>query len=357
MTKKDSVSLQGVAIWMMVYHHIFLGVTVYVTAFSFMTPEVVRRIGWFCKICVGIFAFISGYGMYHGMERLPGERFFDRLGAGYRYVLPHIFKLYGRLWLVLAIYLVYYVGIIGWTITAEDILGNVTALNPTCNGVWWYVEQYAKMLLLLPLGDLLLTPFAGKERKKKGIFYAAGAVLILVLAVALRRFGGLGAVVEWFRPAFLAVFAVGYLTARWHVYERVDAFWNKRRGDFRESVPVLPCVALIGVVVVVRVTLAQDAAYAAADFLLTPLLIYGLRGILSRAKPLGRFFAWWGRYSTYIWLVHGFFHIPAIYLTKSFIRYDLPIYFGTLALSAVTAVLLTGIERLPARLLKGKARG
>lgn len=358
-TKRQSVILQGVAVWLMVYHHIFLSVEGYESVFSFMTPEVVRRIAWFCKICVGIFAFVSGYGMYYGMEKLPRETFFGRMGAQYRYVLPRIFRLYARLWLVLSLHLIWYLGVQHGTTTAGQLLGNVTALNPTYNGAWWYVEQYAKMLLLLPLGDLLLTRFEeAAQRKKKRVFYGVAAALVLAVMLVGRLWMGevwvwTQAVINWFRPAFLAVFGVGYLMARYRVYERAAAVQKKWFGGLWGPGRVCGAVASVGIVVAVRVTLAQGPAYAETDFVLTPLLIYGMLTILSFGRRGGAFFEWWGRYSAYIWLVHGFFRIPAILLTKACTRVDWPIYFCTLAFSAAAAVALTGMEGLLKRGVAG----
>lgn len=351
-SKRQSAILQGAAIWMMVYHHMFLGVTAYGTVFPFLRLEVVLRIAWFCKICVGIFAFVSGYGLYYGMEKLPRERFFGRLRAEYSYVFRRILRLYGKLWFVLLLYLGYAAGIRRQAIMPGELWENITACNPTYNGAWWYVEQYAKMLLLLPLLDLFLTRFGGTaEKKKKGVFYALTAVFVL----ALMFLGGLqtgeawawpAAVIEWFRPAFLAVFAVGYLAARCRVYERWAILQKKWFGNREKPAVLCLSAVLIGIVIAVRAALAPDPAYAKPDFALTPFFVYGVLMILSYVKPLEVFFAWWGRYSAYIWLVHGFFVIPAFLLVRSFTALDLPAYLVTLGFSALAAIALTGMESL-----------
>lgn len=355
-TKRQSAVLQGVAIWLMAYHHMFLQVTTYETVFPFLQPEVVLRIAWFCKICVGIYAFVSGYGLYYGMKKLPRERFFERLRAEYSYVLRRILRLYGKLWLVLLFYLGYAAGIRREAIIQGELWGNITAFNPSYNGAWWYVEQYAKMLLLLPLFDLFLTRFDGTaEKKKKGVFYAL--TFILVLAAVLIGWQETGevwlwpaAVLDWFRPVFLAVFIVGYLMARFRAYERWDALWKKWLGKREKPAALCLSVVLIGVVIAVRVALAPDPAYAKEDFVLTPFFVYGILGILSYGKPLENFFVWWGKYSAYIWLVHGFFAIPAFTVVRLLDAPDLVAYLAVLAVSALAAIVLTEMEALPGRL-------
>lgn len=68
-TKRQSAVLQGVAILMMVYHHLYSFAVEYDSLLPFMQVDTVQKIAWFCKLCVGIFAFISGYGMYYVMGR------------------------------------------------------------------------------------------------------------------------------------------------------------------------------------------------------------------------------------------------------------------------------------------------
>lgn len=156
-------------------------------------------------------------------------------------------------------------------------MGNLTALNPTYNGAWWYVEQYAKMLLALPLLDLLLTRFTRPgEEKCKWIFYltlgllGGGALLagrlwlpgLWTLAVAVK---------DGLRISFLLVFVAGYLIARYGLWQRVDKVLRRRGG----WLPVCLSVALLGAVIALRTMLATDAAYAKLDFLFAPLFPTG----------------------------------------------------------------------------------
>lgn len=350
-TKKQSAILQGVAIWMMVYHHLYSFAVEYESLLPFLQAEHVQQIAWFCKLCVGIFAFVSGYGMYHVMERLPREQFFRRLLSEYRCVLVRILKLYGKLWLVLLIYVGILFGILGLPFDPSQLPGNLTALDPTYNGAWWYVEQYAKMLLVLPFLDLFLTRFEQPaERKRKWIFFlalsllGAGAVLVgrlwwpglwnVVLAVK----SGL-------RFSFLLIFVVGYLLARFALYQRVDRALRRWGG----WLPVGLSVMLLGVVIVLRVMLATDAAYAKLDFLFVPLLAYGLLTLLSYVPPLCAFLAWWGRQSTYIWLTHGFLYGWLYYFIKPHVRLDIWVYLAVLLASAAVSLLLRAVVSLPGR--------
>lgn len=350
-TKKQSAILQGVAIWMMVYHHLYSYAVEYESLLPFLRVEAVLRIAWFCKLCVGIFAFVSGYGMYHVMERQLKEQFFGSLLMEYRCVLARILKLYGKLWLVLLIYMGIVFGIQGLPFDASELPGNLTALNPTYNGTWWYVEQYAKMLLVLPFLDLFLTHFEQPaERKRKWIFFLTLA-LLGAAAVLVGRLWWPGlwnavlAVKSGLRFSFLLVFVVGYLLARFALYQRVDR--ALRRGG--SWLPVCLSVMLVGAVIALRVMLATDAAYAKLDFLFVPLLAYGLLTLFSYVPPLCAFLAWWGRQSTYIWLTHGFLYGWLYYSIKSQVRLDIWAYLAVLLASAAVSLPLRAAVSLPGR--------
>lgn len=354
MTKRQSAVLQGVAIWMMLYHHLYSEAAEYESLFPFLQADAVRRIAWFCKICVGIFAFVSGYGMYYGIERQPRERFFGRMKAEYRYVLPRILKLYGKLWLVLVIFMACFFGILKRPFYAEQVWGNLTALDPTYNRAWWYVEQYAKMLLLLPVLDLLFTRFGepAEIRKKRGFYVTCAVVCAGVLAVGRlwipALWGWLSDFRRGLRISFLLVFVAGYLTARFRVYQKAEHLLKKKG----EPAAVCFAVVLTAGVTALRIALATGPAYGQADFLLTPLLVYGLLKIFSHMKPIETFFAWWGGQSTYIWLVHGFVYEKTFRYVKSYAQLDLPGYLAALAASALAAVLLKQLEGLPHRLFR-----
>lgn len=353
-TKKQSAILQGIAIWMMVYHHLYSFAVEYNSIFPFIQAEEAARIAWFCKLCVGIFAFVSGYGLYYVLEKQPGERFFGRMAAAYRCMLMRILKLYGKLWLVMFLYMGILFGILRLPFDASQLPGNLTALNPTYNGAWWYVEQYAKMLLVLPFLDLLLTRFdQPAERKRRRTFYLilalAGAGVVVAGRLCWPALWNLVlAVKNGLRLSFLTIFAVGYLMARFALYQRADKALRRVGG----WLPVCVSAALVCLVIVLRVLLATDAAYAKFDFLLVPAFVYGLLTLLAYVPPLGTFLAWWGHQSTYIWLVHGFLYGWLYYFIKPHVRLDIWIYLSVLLTSAVVSLLLRALGNLPGRCLR-----
>lgn len=63
MTKNHTKMLYGLAILLMLYHHLFCAGRLDTEYLSVLGPVLEEKLDWFCKICVAIYAFISGYGL------------------------------------------------------------------------------------------------------------------------------------------------------------------------------------------------------------------------------------------------------------------------------------------------------
>ncbi|MCD7760605.1 MAG: hypothetical protein LUH16_02335 [Clostridiales bacterium] len=74
--KYASNCLKGIAIIMLLYHHCFRNSGLYSSyEIVFLLPErYVVYIATFCKVCVGVFAFISAYGLTKKMMTLPTDQ-------------------------------------------------------------------------------------------------------------------------------------------------------------------------------------------------------------------------------------------------------------------------------------------
>ena len=69
--REASQALKGIAIVMMLFHHCFQMASRYdgwTILFSPLREQQVINLAVGCKICVAIFAFISGYGLFWGIK-------------------------------------------------------------------------------------------------------------------------------------------------------------------------------------------------------------------------------------------------------------------------------------------------
>lgn len=64
MDKKMTQNIKGIAILIMLMHH-FIVIPINCTEF----PYIINLFGYFCKICVAIYALLSGYGYFFAKEK------------------------------------------------------------------------------------------------------------------------------------------------------------------------------------------------------------------------------------------------------------------------------------------------
>lgn len=354
MTKKQSQIIQGIAILLMVYHHFFLNPEQLSSWVSYGNMEFVRHFAWFGKICVGLFCFVSGYGLFHTISRFSHENVTLLLKNGYHDMLLRILRLYCKFWCVLIVFKGLDVLFFGARLSFPEFFGNFTGIRVTYNGTWWFLMQYVEMLLVLPLLDLLFTRFdSSREQKKKHITFAILAAAVMCVVILLFLFSSqpltvLGAVKAQLRPAFLAVFVVGYVIARFDVFSYLtQRLLSKGKG-------CLLAVSTLGLAcsIAIRVFLTKDASFAALDFLLMPLFCFGILQLLSCCSFLSGLLAWFGQISVWLWLLHICVYADTLPLLKGLALFlpggHLPsflLYLAELAISSLCSLFFALVFR------------
>lgn len=355
LTKNHSKMLQGLAILMMLYHHLFstpeaLGVD-YVSLLKFGEANIELHMAWFFKICVGIYAFVSGYGLCRVLANADStrsiliktdERFFEHLVRDYKIVLKQLFWFYIQFWLVFFIFIP--VGFIFYRrkFDLSEFLLNLFGISSTYNGAWWYVAFYTKILLILPLCDCVLTLFkSSKEKLIEALFYIAilGALLAFYIADSFY----FGRFVSSFQPAFLLCFLVGFLISRFQLYELAIRLFTKK---------IAYALGILGFILVIacRVKIAKDASSAGLDFIFVPVFVFGFVVLMELWTPVSKIFEYMGKYSTFMWLTHVFFydHYSKKLVMASHV--SIGIYLMLLILSFASAYVLDVLYKLVRRI-------
>lgn len=344
-TKEQSTMLQGVAILLMMFHHFFLSLDF--CPFIVVYADLVLKVAWFGKICVGIFAFVSGYGMYYVMQRVDKTRFFGALGNGLRISGRKIASLYLKCWLIL-----FLTKGIDWIFYQEvpdpvEFVKNMFTISLSYNGSLWYLQQYVQMMIILPFLDLFFTSFEDrKEQNKKKVCYlscvAAVCLLVLIGRVAYTPLWiFLKELPEKLRLSYTAVFVVGYLIAKYSIFHRCNAKIQKYPQMVQTGIGFL----LTAAVVAFRMKLATDAAYATFDFIFAPMLIYGLLLLLKKSKVFGKVLYCLGICSTYMWFLHGWMYGKTFVRMVNMRLYTLQFYLIQVCINFAVAALLVCVER------------
>lgn len=357
---KQSRMIQGLAILMMLYHHLFsvpemTGYS-YRGLLQFKAFNLELSLAYFCKMTIALFAFVSGYGLKKCFDKSMITEKQSSIGrlllVRYRIVFGQIGKLYRKFWIVFLVFLGVFFPVFGRSFSPPEYVANFLALDTSYNGTWWYILQYVKMVLLLPPVDLLFTPLVGEDRKTEEVrkkrklmitFLTVGtaAGILLQLIVCPRTLSLEESLLSWIRISYFAVFLMGYFSARFQWHQRAMQLMQNRR----KWTQIVYGLVLMLIFMLIRMKLSHHPSYARMDFLIAPCFIWGFLLVASNVTRLGNAFAHLGSLSTYMWLSHIFFYDAKFAGVVGFTHFSTGIFLTVLVISILTALALTKVEQ------------
>ncbi len=332
-TKEDTLVVKGMAIFCLLFYHLFEHyerVTTMGVNYTPFTIETFLLLSGFGNICVAVFAFLSAYGITKGMMGRQQEGIREQ----YRHSCKRYLKLTANfLAMFLSVNLLWFNkfnytrlyggGIQGCLYAFLDAFG-LSGLfkTPTINETWWYME--------LAILIIFFVPILYDVAKKMG---TCSILIAILLPVAVE--------LTFDVKRYYLVILLGVVAARQMWFEKLfclqTAFWKQ----------AVCGVVLLAVTVVIRqnYVIYHEFAYlmdAWAAFLFS---WFGGR-VLSAVPGIRQIFALFGRHSMNIYFVHTFFYM-AIY--QEFIysfRYAGVIFAVLLAVSLVYSLILEGLKKL-----------
>ena len=326
-SKSEAAILQAVAVMLMVWHHLFgfpdrINVP-YVLVFDRLF-HIETIMGYFGRICVAVFAFVSGY----GMRKKAVNSGKTKLLSGYHSIASQLLKSFSRYWAVFCLFIpigfllkVYPVDGIRFL---KGLLGNGVGYN----GEWWYVDYYIRLLLLFPVVTLLADVIQRYVPFLVHILIAAAIVTVAFFAERIPNYGFV---------TVLLCFAQGMYFVDNRLFETLyQLFLNK--SWFRLGTGSV----LFGVVFILRF-------FGTPDFLLVALFVFSVMLMLKAdfviryINPVLRFV---GKYSTYIWLAHTFFGYYFFQRLTFMPRYSWLIFLWCMVLSIASGIVLEGMLTL-----------
>ena len=348
MTKKQSSILYGISILLMLSYHLPSPNTDYTPVLKFIGGGIAHPIAWFGAICIGIYAFISGYGMYCTLQKAKGNgnSLRNRERISYGLVGKRILKFMRKYWIVFCIFVP-----IGYAIGVyqeKDFLflfENIVFYRFDFNENWWYVKQYVFMLLTLPFIDMFFDFIFQKQYRT-----CSCAVLLAVQAIFSAGLFYFLAPMYTHGVYYTLIFAIGYLCARFSVFSRLQA-----------HIPAGLCSGLIGwillaIVFATRSLMARNTGHRGSDVVLAPIFCFAVCLLTRKDGKISGGFAWLGKYSVYMYLTHSFY---CTYFFRDFIivtRIPVLIYLQLIVISLLTSAILLFIEKyLCAFFARGRA--
>lgn len=349
-TKQDTKIIKGAAICFMLFHHLFAfpeRVTegTFVSLWYFNETNLAVCLGAFGRICVPIFTFLSGYGIYRSSLKN---------GDCSALAVRHIRSLYKTYWMVFFVCLpviVYKSFFSRRSLIAYDIIYNFLGLSFTFNNEWWFVLPFAVLLALFPAIKRFV------ERKNAALYTdlflvaVLNTVIVYILPAVMEQpvFSMLSQTVFWARVEelleILPAYVTGCILARYDVLSRVKTRFGGR--------PLWCCAALAGMLAIFFVRPYNHGYY---DFVNAAVFAV-LFAVLLPAKPMqlaGKVFEKLGEESAMMWLTHTFFCYYWLQRLVYLPRYSPLIFLWLTVLSYGSAKLIRLIYRLIARIFASR---
>lgn len=152
-SKEKTEYIKGIAIILMLFHHLFgfpewLADGVKYIGIPLRVNTVEYAIGRFGHICVALFAFVTGYGMFFSYR--SGGIFKKSVRRGVSFLLGYWLVLFG---IAIPVNLA-----LGKTdITPSLVLLNLFAIDNTLVSFAWYVRFYLALLITLPIAYAMMS--------------------------------------------------------------------------------------------------------------------------------------------------------------------------------------------------------
>lgn len=177
----DTIKIKGIAIILMIFHHLFWSRSFfsnYSVSFEPFGVNIITKIAIFCKICVPIFTFLSGYGLMYTYKKSKIKRTFW---------LQRYFKLMKPFWIIMLICYIYsfikmnsimnlflqkgnFLTIIIYFLINISGFSGIVGTPNFCDH-WWYIGASLVFIFLLPI--------LYKLSKKYGWFIVGVGIIIL----------------------------------------------------------------------------------------------------------------------------------------------------------------------------------
>lgn len=328
-TKKNTLAMKGIAILMMLFHHLFLPgrYEVFNISFAPFSEELTIKVAFFFKICVAIFAFLTGYGLM--IKHLNSKENEIKMIAK-RYI-----SLISGFIVIFALSQTFYMCVDRRPLTTYasssifnsfvyfliDGLGLASLFGtPSLNGTWWYMSLALVLIAIIPLMIRLYKKFG----------FVATSIIIIgithVLNVADQNF-----------VRFLYATFLGIVCADKNILVRLKSFKLIKQSDIANKVvKFLISTSILVFTMFLRQGL-EEKFYEINDAIIPLFAIYYCFEFIMPIKYLNNMLMFLGKHSTNIFLLHTFIRLTKF--TYSF-KYHILIFIVLLVTSLIASIII-----------------
>mgnify|MGYP006070172247 FL=1 len=313
--KNDTQILKGIAIILMVCNHLFP-----IPEWIFPENQFIDIIigskglaayfGGFSKICVAIFAMLSGIGFYHTYNRFGNKK-------GYIHNLKKLLPFFMTYWVCI---LMFYLPIIciggSYELSYGSLLCNLTGYETTIIKIAWYVRFYFEIVLLSPIWINLYDCLQNKiESHLHGspcisvlIAYSVITIGTILITLLSEHMSSVVAVYIKEFSMYLPVVLLGYAIEKGKIIEIMIGFLNGHRKAITLcaiSYPIVFIGCFLGRGLLNRIV------WFNCDIIIAPIFIFATSIVLQKManKYINNVLIFLGYISLEIWFLHAIFFI------------------------------------------------
>lgn len=336
--KRQTNIAKGVALLLLLWHHLFYNSPAYydkfVSLFSIKGIPAECYIAVFCKVCVSIFLFLSGYGLYKSydsyIKKVNAKSNFN-IKEDLIFVKNHLIKLMSEYWFIYVIFVS-----MGFFINRNPIeiyRGNVLYFildffglsnifkTPTMNPTWWFMSLIIILYILFPLLYKLL--------KYSPEMLLLGSFFVLVFYFLPELFG---------LRIYLFPFIFGMYFSVNDMFSKIESRLNKPLKIL--LVPLLSFIITLWLKATVFIKGAEIDGFFAVSIICVSYLV------LSRIPVLNKCLESIGKLSGSIFMFHtfifSFYFSDLIYASK----YSIMIYIVMVVVCYLVAVIISYLQKL-----------
>lgn len=322
--REETKAVKGVAVVLMLYHHLVAFPDRYPIDFSgftslwkpFIENEYIYLFALGATMCVSLFFFLGGYGLFVRRRNAKVS------------ITNEILRLYKTYWKVFVIFVpvaillfangeselnpfcVRYIFDFGQQMI-NVVLSDFVALTSTLNAEWWFLKSYICVMIL---GFF----FCEMLEKKTGFWQ--DMFIVFIMDILIKNVFPAIAATEVFGSVKKNIYYREFFT----INEYSVAFFSgivfaKHDGINRiiNEIQKLPCSMLFSIVGMGVLYWAKTYILPiSADLILCAFMVALLSVIFNQFLALKRVFVFLGKHSTNMWLIHSFYCYYFLEVTK-----------------------------------------
>lgn len=311
-TLRHTNMLKGVALLLLLCNH-FCVVKAWITPQYLIDIEIHGKpllgyVGAFGKICVALWAFLSGIGAYYSCNKGIAQVYKSNLVR-----LANLLIQYG---LILA---VVFVPVIAWCkplfcgeaydLSVKHLIWNLLACDAEYDKAAWYMRFYIMYVLTFPL------LVAAKRRvKNNSLFYAVTFLVFLFVPKTFPLWIAEGTMLGTYPLnqmlgeycSYILIVVTGYMAAEYDLFGRAQRLTASKRGIVCAVVMLVCAMALRSYTKSIHLGIVDIYT----DIVITPFVIYAFYVFFEHtAERVRGAFVYLGKASMVVWLIHWIFNV------------------------------------------------